>query len=173
MKAFSLIALLALILFFDSCDPFESVKKEELPPATQEGKNTFGCLVNGRVWLPRGNNGKTNLDASYDPSYQNGSLDVGAYRIYDSVDQFIAIGGKNINTVGEYLFSSQSDAGALLNDKKTNCSYNDPDNIISGNLNITRLDVNGRIISGTFEFSLAKSDCDTVKVTEGRFDMKF
>jgi len=23
----------------------------ELPPITHEGKNTFGCLVNGKVWV--------------------------------------------------------------------------------------------------------------------------
>ena len=26
----------------------------QLPPETQTGANTFGCLVNGKVWLPKG-----------------------------------------------------------------------------------------------------------------------
>lgn len=26
----------------------------KLPPATTEGKGTFGCLVNGKAWLPKG-----------------------------------------------------------------------------------------------------------------------
>lgn len=30
---------------------------EELPVATQEGKNTCGFLVNGKVWLPKGRRG--------------------------------------------------------------------------------------------------------------------
>jgi hypothetical protein len=27
-------------------------QQQQLPPITTEGKNTFGCLVNGEVWLP-------------------------------------------------------------------------------------------------------------------------
>jgi len=30
---------------------------EQLPPATQTGANTFGCLLNGEAWTPSGNNG--------------------------------------------------------------------------------------------------------------------
>ncbi len=28
--------------------------KDELPPETQEGKNTFGCYVNGKLFVPGG-----------------------------------------------------------------------------------------------------------------------
>ncbi|MGH2649337.1 MAG: hypothetical protein ACRDE8_17285, partial [Ginsengibacter sp.] len=27
---------------------------DQLPPATQTGANTFGCLINGEVFLPKG-----------------------------------------------------------------------------------------------------------------------
>ena len=37
---------------------------------------------------------------------------------------------------------------------------------------ITRLDRAAGIISGTFAFTLAKPGCDTVRVTQGRFDKK-
>ncbi len=36
-----------------------------------------------------------------------------------------------------------------------------------GEVIITRLD---RIVSGTFNFSLAQTGCDTLKITQGRFD---
>ena len=39
-------------------------------------------------------------------------------------------------------------------------------------LNITRYDLQAGIVSGTFNFVLAKPGCDTVKVTHGRFDYK-
>src|SRR5262245_14741740 len=51
MKFFIYLKLLAVILFFVSC------KKElddNLPQLTFEGKNTFGCRVNGECWLPEG-----------------------------------------------------------------------------------------------------------------------
>jgi hypothetical protein len=55
------LCLLLLSLIF-SCqktdpDPFDYVQPTDpyhtLPEITQEGKNTFGCLVNGVVWVPR------------------------------------------------------------------------------------------------------------------------
>jgi hypothetical protein len=168
------LCVIFLAIFLQSCDLFDSAtKKEILPLATQEGKNTFGCLVNGKVWLPKGNNSTSNLDASYDPTFENGSFDLGAYRINNDTDQFIAIGGKNVNTIGTYTFTQDIDSpGALLNDKKTNCSYNEQVNIVEGQFTLTRLDIPSQIVSGTFEFVLAKPGCDTIKVTQGRFDMK-
>ncbi len=32
--------------------PDNGNEKEQLPPATQSGKGTFGCKVNGEVWVP-------------------------------------------------------------------------------------------------------------------------
>lgn len=37
-------------LFYGSCDE----DKNELPPITMEGKNTFGCLANGKLWSSKG-----------------------------------------------------------------------------------------------------------------------
>ena len=49
-----------LLLFIFST--FEGCKKhtnsgnpiDQLPPETQTGANTFGCLINGEVFLPKG-----------------------------------------------------------------------------------------------------------------------
>lgn len=38
---------------------------------------------------------------------------------------------------------------------------------------ITKLDVTNRIISGTFACVFKNLQCDTVRITEGRFDIKF
>ncbi|WP_460617857.1 Riean_0653 family protein [Hymenobacter ruber] len=40
-------------------------------------------------------------------------------------------------------------------------------------LNITRFDINSRIIAGTFDAIIARTGCDTLKITQGRFDAKF
>ena len=39
--------------------------KLALPPETQEGKNTFGCLVNGQVLTPKGGGIAPNYDCYY------------------------------------------------------------------------------------------------------------
>jgi len=167
------ILLLASILQFSGCGLLPT-PKEELPPITQEGKNTFGCLVNGKVWLPKGSNGTANLDASYDPNFSNGSFDIGAYNITNEIDQFISIGGKNVNKEGRYDFLQIKDSpGALFNDKRKGCFYTEQSNVINGYFTINRLDVQKQIVSGVFEFILYKNSCDTIKVAKGRFDMKF
>ena len=57
---------------------------EQLPLITEEGKNTCGFLVNGKVWLPKGRvgNGESNLKWWYDPAYNNGTFNINGFR-YD------------------------------------------------------------------------------------------
>ena len=46
----SLIFIFCLLLF-NNCKKNE---QDALPPATQNGANTFGCLVNGKPWVSTG-----------------------------------------------------------------------------------------------------------------------
>ena len=46
--------LLAALLGLSQCTKDDP--EAGLPSATQTGANTFGCLVNGQVWTPKGNN---------------------------------------------------------------------------------------------------------------------
>jgi hypothetical protein len=48
------ILLMLVLLAFSSCKENDANPKEVLPAATMEGKNTFGAMVNGKVWLPKG-----------------------------------------------------------------------------------------------------------------------
>lgn len=47
------------------------------------------------------------------------------------------------------------------------------ENTISGILTITKFDKVNYIISGTFEFTTALNGCDTLRITDGRFDIKY
>jgi hypothetical protein len=42
--------LCALALFFFSCEKDNSLDEFGLPKPTQEGKNIFACLVDGKKW---------------------------------------------------------------------------------------------------------------------------
>jgi hypothetical protein len=44
---------------------------------------------------------------------------------------------------------------------------------LSGTLTITKFDQSSFMISGLFEFTQALDECDTMRVTDGRFDVKF
>lgn len=77
MKYLLLVIPLALLL---GCKKTSPAPADQLPPATQTGANTFGCLLNGQVWTPQGYNGTSNYSVSYDPNYRKGTLSISTYR---------------------------------------------------------------------------------------------
>jgi hypothetical protein len=42
-----------------------------------------------------------------------------------------------------------------------------------GELKLSKVDVSNKIISGTFWFNIKTDFCDTLKITDGRFDIKY
>ena len=170
MKQFLIpLALCALLLGCQKKDPESS-----LPAETQTGANTFGCLVNGQAWLPGGNDGAANYDVVYDPTYAQGTLSVAAYRLTgNGADkQILGFGSDSLRATGTYrLRTSGRHQGDFIN-RLTKCSYysGDKGTYCQGNFTITRLDYAAGVVSGTFAFTLAKPGCDTIKVTQGRFD---
>lgn len=172
-----LLLLLALLLGASACKKDEP--EEQLPPATQTGAGTFGCLVNGQPWTPKGNNGRDNFRVTYDPGYAGGSLIIRVYRYPDqsSTFQSMVMGGDRISQVGSYPFVLVGDRQIFFTDTKrpNPCNYYGdvpPLTQRTGNLTITRLDLQAGIVSGTFAFTLAQPGCDTIRVTQGRFDKK-
>ncbi len=146
-----------------------------MPPATQEGKNTFGFRLNGEIWIPTGFDGTANLDASYDPTYQGGTLDIYAYVRTDKIDQFISFGAINLSSLGTYHVTGppgSGSPGAYYSDNSVGCTYNEPQDSVSGSFTITKLDLGNGIVSGTFELAFSKTGCSTISVTEGRFDIR-
>src|SRR6187549_3627890 len=73
MKRFFYMVIFILLTGCESCDDIINPKTEleKLPAATQTGKSTFGCLVNGKAWVTR-----TTTDALAD--YQSGVLQISA-----------------------------------------------------------------------------------------------
>jgi hypothetical protein len=79
----------------------------------------------------------------------------------------------SLSTTGTYILSSGTHQVVSFTDNK-GCSLNGNDAAVlrSGILTITKFDLTNRILSGTFQFTLFKAGCDSIKVTQGRFDMK-
>lgn len=182
--------LLLVTILFNSCqDP-------ELPEASQEGKNVFGCRVNGRIWLPKGDLFIPARRLLYVANLNGGTLIMNArYGFRDKQDIKIAnkenidIYFRNITTTGQYTFNKADSSGfaqyTFITQYENSptiqtryCDYNGSRDIQSGILNITKLDLNKSIIAGTFSFTLSmqnpSSDCSSeVQITDGRFDFIF
>jgi len=172
--------LLAALLGLSQCkssDPYPADPASQLPPATQTGANTFGCLVNGQVWTPQGYNGTSNYSVVYDSNLNNGNFDLMSYRYPDASNNFqsISLNILSNTSLGSHSFRSNHNTRSVFNNTKTNCYWSSRDSATTyrrGTLTITRLDLKAGIISGTFDFTLYQPGCDSVRVTQGRFDKK-
>lgn len=155
----------------DDNPPTEPI--DQLPPATQTGAGTFGCLLDGEVFLP--GNVPNKLDCVY--QYVDGgyyfSLQ-GSKR--DSNNNVILIGlsSKNleINQNTTYQLKEKIDQNAygtyFFN---TDLFYTNQ--IHTGELTITKLDFDNHIASGTFWFDVKDGDGVVHQIREGRFDVRF
>ena len=170
MKSFLFLLPLALLLGCQKTGPDPAA---QLPPATQTGAGTFGCLVNGQPWTPQGNDGFSNYSVSYDPTYHHGTLAVSAYRVSGSGKDEVTIGfaSDSVRTQGNYSIVRGGPNLAVVT-YQTGCQYHSTDigTYGRGAFNITRLDLKAGVVSGTFAFTLYKPGCDSVRVTQGRFD---
>ena len=168
-----LAALLGLAQCKKKADP---APVDQLPPATQTGANTFGCLLNGRPWTPQGFDGSLNLSAYYDRTYHQGTFNIAAYRYENGArtSQSIGIFSDSMRSVGRYKLRVQSHHGAGFINAPANCEYspNLPTTYCRGELVMTRFDDAAGVFSGTFYFTMATPTCDTIRVTAGRFDYR-
>ncbi len=113
--------LLAALLGLSQCkhkNPGPAKPEDQLPPATQTGAHTFGCLLNGQPWTPSGNDGRQNFRVTYDPSYAGGSLTIRVYQYPNNKISYqnIILGGDRIAQVGTYPFVLIGDRKAFFAD---------------------------------------------------------
>ncbi len=170
MKKLFYFLIFILLTSCESCDDIINPKTEleKLPPATQQGKSTYGCLVNGKAWVTR-----TSTDALAD--YQSGVLQISAGIDETNRDQGITLAVLGGITQGlTYSLANNPKCEAVFGWIKTSvtCSY-DGDKTLNGKLTITKLDQVNLIISGLFEFNTFTPGCDSIKVTDGRFDLLY
>jgi hypothetical protein len=176
---------LFLLLALASCK--KDAPDAGLPPATQEGKNTGGCLINGEPFVATEYAGNilTNPIPPLDGGFSFGSVYIvtlrGMYkRQRASLMLFLrqrVIGAYplNLNTVyypqGDPLqmesHATFSTAGSGGETYGTSAQH-------TGHVVLSRMDYQAGIGAGTFEFTAASpSDpTKTVIVTYGRFDRK-
>jgi hypothetical protein len=69
-------------------------------------------------------------------------------------------------------FPDSSARAFFENEKNDNCDYIS-ENCFKGNIILSKIDRINYIVSGIFEFSTVVTGCDTLKVTNGRFDIRY
>ena len=159
--------LLALLI----CSLSLACKKDKMPKPTQTGANTIYAKVNGQPWQHKG---CISCSEAFQVSYDD-RINFGVSgRNYDQKIGITTV-LRNLKATGTYeLSSTDLDFGDLVN---TTLTYNrfTTTKINKGSVTITKLDLDNKIISGTFEFTAEDKENpeNTVKVTDGWFDGKY
>jgi hypothetical protein len=173
-----IILLVFIICLWGACKKANN-GEDELPLATQTGAGTFGCKINGKVFVPKGfdGTGRPNPHIQYDFDLQGQPyLSIQASQFASGTGNGgVDIGFNEINSIGYYNIGNLFSIAFGWSNEIGNCGsaswYNNV--YYQGGGIITKLDINNRIISGTFECKFKRPDCDTTKITDGRFDIKF
>jgi hypothetical protein len=168
------------LLGFISCKTTDE-KPTELPPITSEGKGTFGCRINGEIFMPTGFKG--DLDKEYytwklSPEFY-GNFVVTAWRSGENGKlESCQISHPKIYGTGTYYILPKKeiiDTSGYGSCHFRNNFFTFKTAIGSGKIKISRYDTIARIISGTFDFWTCNENNvnDTAFVTDGRFDVKY
>lgn len=179
-KNLLLFFLTSILLLGFHCKKHKS-PEEQLPPETQTGAGTFGCLVNGNIFKPKGDPfGGPILSCAYQyinggyyfqikARQDNSSQTLGVGLFTDSLPisqgQRIILFQNNIKSKGYGLYAKYQIGSS------GNLYYTDSTGV--GELHIKFLDSVNRIVSGTFWFDAVNPSGEKVQIRSGRFDMKY
>jgi hypothetical protein len=178
MKSKLLILLVLTTFIFWGCKKVKPIE-DELPAITNTGANTFGCILDGKAYVPRRKcprltimgNGSPCFDAwiyKYHPPYNSFT----EFKIGVTYDKFIndkdveleitaemdTVNSKSIRVDEAYLRYANSNTTRYTLDTTKN-------NIFNSVINLT-----GKIASGTFTLYFINSTGDTKTLSNGRFD---
>ncbi|MFN0215013.1 MAG: hypothetical protein ACKVT2_12225 [Saprospiraceae bacterium] len=149
-----------------------------LPPATQEGKNTFGCLVNGEVWVPRVELFVPwyDLAASFSEKDGSGVGNITCRLLTKDQDDFMqVIFGPTFLHTGLYYMKPLASTDAQMRIGASPWYGTDDGDSTENWVRLNLIDTSRNIVAGTFQFTLYNSENknDKVVLSEGRFDLLY
>jgi hypothetical protein len=179
--------LMLFILFLPGC------KKDNLPEPSQTGANVIACKVNGKAWIADAgqsfNQKKFSLlyNSRFKPKRQ---FVLSGYRITKDGNSHIMLAVEDVRTTGthSFAFDTQPYPGNMVSQNHASYIQYKPSQAeyltnsrYTGSITFTRVDTINHILAGTFEFTAehtgspgsSDSPGQTVKVTDGRFDIKY
>jgi len=176
-----LFLLLFITIFFSGCER-DYIRNNTLPPLTNTGENTAGCLVNGEVFLPKGF--FPWAISSLSCKYGDGAFSLSIIQKKDNTIKSIGIFYYEIplhNNIGLSYTLENYDQNQYSNHARYYIKPAPPPspffysttNIFVGELVLTYLNIEKRTISGTFWFDAVNSEGEVIEVRDGRFDMEY
>lgn len=179
----NLLLLFTALFILASCDKDKDDDRttnpiDKLPPATQTGANTFGCLLDGEAFKPGITSNSYqcfyqyvnggyyfNVNANYQEKGVLKSIGIATQKKIISQEEILNLFERKDGNAYALYFTGNSNTGAeeLLYTSQMN----------TGELKITKLDFKNNIVSGTFWFDVKDDKGVVHQIREGRFDMRF
>ena len=181
---FIFIIAIALILGCEKDPPIPDPIVPVMPPLTHQGLNTFGCYVDGELFVANKSDNYWDIPAvsgSFNETNRRLGLQGTRYlKNENSEIEDIHVVGYVLDGAGtyDYLYNNEGKSVGYVNWNGDKCDYyyrEYPDFDI-GQLTITYLNEDANIIAGTFYLNLVNENCEgdtLMKITDGRFDFKY
>jgi len=178
-----IILAITVLLVFNCCnkkdDDAPTNPIDQLPPATQNGANTAGCLVDGEAFLPNRNStiplrlfyldGETfSLVISNEINNTSHKVLIFLENVQIEVDKVY-----QLNTEFDDNENNQSGEYTIASTSPPSPNYYSTNSNIIGEIVFTSHDFDRAILSGNFWFDAINSEGSIVEVREGRFDMEY
>lgn len=162
-----------------SCRKPNNSSDDGLPPPTQDGLNVIACKVDGNPWIISPSMGSYTL--AFNVIVRNDSICFGGLpsppRFSQLIQAFYFFFYQKADTGKIYNLNDTTNAYVRLTTDSTCAGYTGRigADLISanGSIRFTKYDTVNKIISGTFNCSFASPGCDSVRVTDGRFDLRY
>lgn len=177
MKYLFFIATLLVLL---SCEE-ENSNERTLPPITDTGENTFGCKVNGEVWVTSQFNGQgIEIFKIFSEISSNGEPK--KYKLYIAAADFDQSAGGIMSFKWDFFFTDNNlDSVVAIHNTSVETSSEEENVIVFkgdgldvfSNLEFQLIDENNAILSGEFEYSFTGDDNKQYIIEDGRFDVAF
>lgn len=166
----------------------KSTLPSTLPPVTEAGNNTFGCKVNGQVWVPYFRcidlvAGATELTYNISPINTDSSLPLSIWLdAGNHIDGESFFSFRQNFSLSDHIYGPGNIIDSLLIDFNSGSAptYSNFQIYQVSNtpryFQISKLDTINKIISGTFAFTLytkvGVNTLDSVVISDGRFDLQ-
>ena len=171
----NLIITTTIVFFLISCNKEDDKPKtelEKLPPATQIGANTFGCLLDGKVFTP--NKSNNSLQCYYQLVEGKYYFYIRGSRFFNSVYKSIYIGSNKKQIIqGEIYDLKENIDNNFFGAYSIELPLFTTNSLYTGKLSITKFDKDNYIVSGTFWFDIIDNQGIKHEIREGRFDTQF
>jgi hypothetical protein len=139
-----------------------------LPNATQTGANIFACRINGENFIAYNDINHLGASINYDTLIVGGepkkryiqTVFIQLTNLFEGSSYSI----DNKTTIAKYITDSLC-SGLVGNIYQFSA--------LRGSVQLTKFDKANKVVSGKYDFVVPVTNCDTLRITDGRFDIRY